>query len=79
MKTTVEIPDELLRQVRDLARAEGTSMRELMIEGLRSELDRRQTAQPRVDFVFTTAGGDGLQAGVEAEQMINASYGLAPQ
>lgn len=50
-------------------------MRDLIIEGLRSELDRRQRARSRVDFVFRTADGSGLQPEVAAEDTIRISYG----
>lgn len=42
MKTTIELPDALLEQLKDLAAQEGTTMRSLMEEALRRELDRRQ-------------------------------------
>ena len=58
MKTTVELPDALLREVKEVARASGTSMRELIIEGLRAELARRRT-RPRADFAFPSVGVAG--------------------
>lgn len=76
MKTTVELPDELLRQVRDYSRTTGVPMRELMIDGLRSELARRQEPRHRADFVFTAVSGRGLRADLEPEQAIATSYGL---
>lgn len=76
MKTTIELPDELLRQVRDFSRTSGITMRELMVEGLRAELARRRTARPRVDFVFTAVDGQGLRAGVEPGEAIAMSYEL---
>lgn len=74
MKTTAELPDELLRQVRDLSRATGVTMRELMVEGLRGELARRRDPSPRVDFVLATARREGLAAGLAAGDAIAASY-----
>lgn len=58
MKTTIELPDDLVAQVREVARDERTTMRELMIEGLRLALERRQ-ATTRAEFVFPTFGGEG--------------------
>lgn len=74
MKTTIELPDELLQQVRDLSRASGITMRELMVEGLRHELARRREPAPRVDFVFTAVDGEGLQRGLAPGDVIAASY-----
>ena len=74
MKTTIELPDELLRQVRDLARESGVTMRELVVEGLRNELARRAAPAPKVDFVFTAVDGHGLADGVTAADAIAASY-----
>lgn len=76
MKTTMELPDELLRQVRDYSRETGVTMRELVIEGLRAELARRQQPGPQVDFVFTSVDGSGLRAGLEPSDVIASSYGM---
>ena len=40
MKTTVELPDELLRAARRTARREGTTVKSLLEEGLRLALAR---------------------------------------
>lgn len=77
MKTTVELPSELLRQVRDYSQSTGVTMRELMIEGLRSELARRRAPGPRADFVFTSVGGEGLRAEIDPADVIAASYGMS--
>ena len=74
MKTTIELPDELLREVRELSRASGVTMRELMVEGLRSELARRGEPAPQVDFVFTAVEGEGLAAGLAPAEAIAVSY-----
>ena len=44
MKTTVELPDELLLEVQRVAREEGTSMKSLLEEGLRVVLERHRSA-----------------------------------
>jgi hypothetical protein len=61
-KTTVEIPDELLRRARQVAAAEGTTLRALVESGLRSEIDLRQG----ISFVLPDAsfGGNGTRQGV---------------
>ena len=59
MKTTVELPDELLAQVRRVARKEGTTLRRLMEEGLQRTLEaRRSMARRPLDF--PSYGGSGL-------------------
>jgi hypothetical protein len=47
MKTTIDIPDPLLAQVRRVAAAEGRTVRSLVEEALRSLLDERATPRPR--------------------------------
>lgn len=75
MKTTIELPDDLLAQVRDVAREEHTTMRELMIEGLRHTIERRQSTS-RADFVFPTFAGKGLAEDLTEADLIDVSYGL---
>lgn len=60
MKTTVEIPDSLLRKAKKIATADGTTMRALLEEGLRRILDERKlTGVFRLRKV--TFKGNGLQ------------------
>ncbi len=60
MKTTVEIPDSLAAEARQVARREGTTLRALIEAGLRQVLrERRRRVQFRLrDARFT---GRGLQ------------------
>jgi hypothetical protein len=62
MKTTVEVPDSLLREVKRVALREHTTVRALIERGLRSVVSGRRPA-PR--FTLRRAGfrGDGLVAG----------------
>ena len=76
MKTTVEIPNSLLKQARRLAAQERTTLRALVEEGLRRITTERQRATPfklrRVSF-----RGNGLQprmAGASWEQIRDAAY-----
>lgn len=77
MKTTVELPDDLLREAQHLARAEGTTMKSLLEEGLRAVIARhRVTGQ----FVLRDAsvGGSGRTAefaDASWERIREASYG----
>ena len=60
MKTTVDLPDALLREAQEAARAEGTTVKALIETGLRTVLARRAAASR---FVLRDASvdGDGLQ------------------
>ena len=64
MKTTIEIADPLLEEARQLARTEGTTLRELVEQGLRVIVERR-----RIGETFTlrdvSFGAEGLQAGLD--------------
>lgn len=62
MKTTVDLPEELLCDAQLIARAEGTTVRSLVEAGLRRVVaDRRRPSR----FVLrdATFRGDGLQSG----------------
>ena len=59
MKTTIELPDELIQQARRVAQKEGATLRALVEEGLQRTLDaRRQAVRRQLDF--PTYGGGGL-------------------
>ncbi|PRY63242.1 hypothetical protein BCF74_10274 [Knoellia remsis] len=61
MKSTFELPDALAREAKELARAQSTTVRDLVVTGLRREIDRRTSDRSRPDFVFPTADGEGLR------------------
>ena len=63
MKTTVELPEGLLREAKRVALREKTTVRALIERGLRMAISKKpSTAEP---FVLRDAsvGGDGLVAG----------------
>jgi hypothetical protein len=62
MKTTVELPDRLLREAKKAALEEGTTVRALIEQGLRTVLDDRKQSRA---FKLRDASfrGDGLVAG----------------
>ena len=62
MKTTVEIPGQLLRDAKRLALREKTTVRALIERGLRTVVEGRRLAEP---FKMRDAAfeGDGLVAG----------------
>ena len=59
MKTTIELRDELLDQLRRVARQEGSTLRQLVEEGLQRCLKARRTAAHR-ELDFPSYGGSGL-------------------
>ena len=59
MKTTVEISDALLNEVRAVAARENTTLRALLDEGLR--LARRQRRRKRFSLRRVTFTGNGLR------------------
>lgn len=62
MKTTVELPDSLLREAKRVALRERTTVRALIERGLRTVIDHRR---PAGRFALRRASfrGDGLAAG----------------
>jgi hypothetical protein len=81
MRTTVDLPDELLRQARARAAAEGTTLTALLAEGLRLRLagppaDRRR----RKRLPISTVGG-GLQPWIDPSSnasLLDAADDSAP-
>lgn len=56
MKTTVNLPDDLLREAQAIARRDGTTLRELIETGLRTIVAQRDT---RTQFVLKDASVAG--------------------
>lgn len=73
MKTTIELPDELAGEAKRVAHQGGTTLRELVVAGLRSEIARR-SATVTVDFSFPTYAGQGLVEGLAATDAVARSY-----
>jgi len=63
MKTTVEIPDSLLKEARDLADKEGSSIKVLVEEGLRRILLERKRGK-KFHLRNVSFRGKGMQADV---------------
>jgi hypothetical protein len=59
MKTTIELPDRLVKQARQVARAEGATLRALVEEGLQHVL-RARTLREKKGLDFPSFGGSGL-------------------
>jgi hypothetical protein len=77
MKTTVELPDDLLREAQQVARAEGRTLKSVLEEGLRTVIARYKNSQ-QFELRDATVDGRGLnpelaEAGWERIRAI--SYG----
>jgi hypothetical protein len=62
MKTTIDLPDELLIEAQRIARAEGTTLKSVMEEGLRAVIARHQESRQ-----FTLRDGSVPGRGVRPE------------
>lgn len=60
MKTTVEISDALLDDAKRLAAREGTTLRQLIEDGLRRVLGERKAKRGRFRLRDASFGGKGL-------------------
>lgn len=77
MKTTVELPDALLREAQELARAEGQTLRSLLEDGLRTVIERRRT-EARFRLPDASVDGNGLRPEFRAagwDEIRSAVYG----
>jgi hypothetical protein len=77
VKTTVELPEELLRAAQRTARREGTTVKSLLEEGLRLALARHLDAEV-TGLRDASVGGNGLRPefrGASWAEIRNAAYG----
>ena len=65
MKTTLELPEPLFAEAKEMARREETTLRALVEEGLRYVLSRRQAMSGNYQLPDRSVGGDGLAAGMD--------------
>ena len=65
MRTTVDLPDELLRQARKQAAEEGTTLTALLADGLRLRLRRAAPGRGRRRRLPVSTVGGGLQPWVD--------------
>ncbi|HYW30173.1 MAG TPA: ribbon-helix-helix domain-containing protein [Gemmatimonas sp.] len=64
MRTTVRLPDELMRAAKRRAQQTGRTLTQLLEDALRAELQRSSRAH-RVPEPLPVYGGNGLQPGVD--------------
>jgi hypothetical protein len=67
MRTTINLPDDLLARLKKLAAASGTTVTALIQDALREALARRQRTRPATVVRLTTYRGTGLQPGVDLD------------
>lgn len=65
MRTSVDIPDNLLARAKRLARERKTTLRALLIEGLREVLKGRPRGAPRYVLKDRSFGDEGLVDGLD--------------
>ena len=65
MRTTVDLPDELLRQARERAAAEGTTLTRLLADGLRLRLGSASGAPASPRALPRSSVGGGLHPWVD--------------
>lgn len=76
MKTTVEIADPLLDEVKSIAAREGATFRDLVEEGLRAIVQSRtpKSGKPFRLRDGSFKGGRGLQPGVRWSDLASLAY-----
>ncbi len=74
MKTTIDLPDALARRAKAIARQHNLTLRELVTEGLRAQLDRISAPAEPAQFQYRTVGGNGLRPGVSPETLTERAY-----
>ncbi|MGZ3579430.1 MAG: DUF2191 domain-containing protein [Syntrophales bacterium] len=76
MKTTIQIPDNLYKEMRKLAQREQRTIKAVVEESLRRTLSERQRGR-RFRLRKATFKGNGLQphlAGTSWDQILHVSY-----
>lgn len=68
---------EIAEEARDLARTQRSTLRDLVVTGLRHEVERRREVTV-ADFHFPTVAGEGLAIGLPPREAIERSYDLTP-
>lgn len=66
MRTTVDLPDDLLRQARSLAAGEGTTLTALLTDGLRMRLDPKARHGPAPGPLPVSRNRGGMRPSIDA-------------
>jgi hypothetical protein len=67
MRTTINLPDELIRQAKRAALEADTTLTEIFADALRESLDKRRRKTVKKDFKLITYGKGGVQPGVDLD------------
>lgn len=68
MRTTIRLPDDLLREAKKRAAEQDTTLTQLVEDSLREALSRGRGSPPRdEDVELTTVDGAGLRPGVDLD------------
>ena len=66
MRTTVDLPDDLLAQAKQAAFASKRTLTQVIEDAVREALARRKRRAPQ-SFELPVFGGDGIQPGVDLD------------
>jgi hypothetical protein len=66
MRTTIDLPDDLLSEAKERAAREGRSLSEVVGDAVRTSFARRVLAE-RQQVRLPTFGGGGLQPGIDLD------------
>ena len=67
MRTTVDIPEELLREAKERAARNGRTLGQVVEDALRSSFQRLDAVSDRAPVALPTFRGGGLQPGVDLD------------
>jgi hypothetical protein len=67
MRTTIDLPDDLLAKAKRLAAEAKRPLRAVIEDALREALGRRRTSRRAAPVRLTTFGASGLQHGVDLD------------
>jgi hypothetical protein len=76
-KTTLYLPSELLRELRDAARRTGQSQADIVRSALRAHLDREGPPLPKSFGAFEDLGVTGAESEAWLEREWDRKWGLA--
>jgi hypothetical protein len=78
MKTTIEISDAVIEEVRKMAAESGQNMRQVVEAALRQSLEAERRRKKRFRLRDATVGGKGLRPGISYDEwgrVLDLSYG----
>jgi len=67
MRTTIDLPDDLLANIKRLAAESKRPLRAIIEDALREVLGRRKSSRRSAPTKLTTYGKSGLQSGVDLD------------